>query len=191
MRKSFKWNFLRAGVSYAILGLDFFTHFGFVLELANKTLQLPYHDKVDAKLTHPRCGSTIKKPDVSIAEDVERVDNSFSSEDEASQRDAVLDHKSCPELPANFVENSLVDDRSFDSVDRLCTFYSALFDVDNFKKPTKHKAQHHIRTSGPPCVAKVRKLSPEKFEIVRTELDKLLQLGIIYRSESEWASPVH
>ena len=48
-----------------------------------------------------------------------------------------------------------------------------------------------MRTSGPPCVAKVRKLSPEKLEILRTELDKLLQLGIIYRSESEWASPVH
>ena len=102
-----------------------------------------------------------------------------------------MDYKSCPELPANFVENSLVDDCSFDSVDRLCTFYSDLFDVDNFKKPTKHRTQHHIRTSGPPCVAKVRKLSPEKLEILRTELDKLLQLGIIYRSESEWASPVH
>ena len=55
--------------------------------------------------------------------------------------------------------------------------------------------QNHGRkksfASGPPCVAKVRKLSPEKLEILRTELDKLLQLGIIYRSESEWASPVH
>ena len=60
LRKSFKWNFLRAGVSCAILGLDFLTHFGFVLDLvANKTLQLPCHDKVDAKLTRPRCGSTI------------------------------------------------------------------------------------------------------------------------------------
>ena len=97
-----------------------------------------------------------------------------------------MDHKSCPELPANFVENSLVDVCSFDSVDRLCTFYPDLFDVDNFKKPTKHRTQHHIRTSSPPCVAKVRKLSPEKLEILRTELDKLLQLGIICRSESEW-----
>ena len=187
MRKSFKWNFLQAGVSCAILGLDFLTHFGFVLDLANKTLHLPCHNKVDAKLTRPRCGSAIKEPDVSIAEAVERVDNSFSSEDEASQRDVVLDHMSCPELPANLVENSPVNDCSFDSIDRLCTFYSDLFDVDNFKKPT----QHHIRTSGPPCVAKVRKLCPEKLEILRTELDKLLQLGIIYRSESEWSSPVH
>ena len=154
-------------------------------------MQLPCHDKVDAKLTRPRCGSTIKEPVVSIAEDVERVKNSFSSEDEASQRDVVLVHKSCPELPANFVENSLVDDCGFDSVERLCTFYSDLFDVDDFKKPTKHKTQHHIHTSGPPCVVKFRKLSPEKLEILRTELDKLLQLGIIYRSESEWASPVH
>ena len=191
LRKSFKWNFLRAGVSCAILGLDFLTHFGFVLDLANKTLHLPCHDKVDAKLTRPRCGSAIKEPDVAIADAVERVDNSFSSEDEASQRDVVFDHKSCPVLPANVVENSLVDACSFDPVDRLSTFYSDLFDVDNFKKPTKHKTQHHIRTSGPPCVAKVRKLSPEKLEILRTELNKLLQLGIIYRSESEWASPVH
>ena len=154
-------------------------------------MHLSCHDKVDAKLTRPLCGSAIKEPDVSIAEAVERVDNSFSSEDEALQRDVVLDHKSCTELPANFVENSLVDDCSFDSIDRLCTFYSDLFDVDNFKKLIKHRTKHHISTSGPPCVAKVRKLSPEKLEILRTELDKLLQLGIIYRSESEWASPVH
>ena len=99
-------------------------------------MHLPCHDKVDAKLTRPRCGSAIKKPDVSIAEAVERVDNSFSSEDEASQRVVVLDHKSCPELPDNVVENSQVDVCSFDSVDRLCTVYSDLFDVDNFKKPT-------------------------------------------------------
>ena len=80
LQKSCKWNFLPAGVSCAILGLDFLTHFGFVLDLANKTLQLPCHDKVDAKLTRPRCGSAIKEPDVSIAEAVERVDISFSSE---------------------------------------------------------------------------------------------------------------
>ena len=48
LRKSFKWNFVRAGVSCAILGLDFLTNFGFVLDLANKTLHLPCHDKVDA-----------------------------------------------------------------------------------------------------------------------------------------------
>ena len=97
LRKTFKWNFLRAGVSCAVLGLDFLTHFGFVLDLANKTLHLPCHEKVDAMLTRPR-GNAIKEPDVSIAEDVERVDNSFLSEDEASQRDVVLDHKSCLEL---------------------------------------------------------------------------------------------
>ena len=90
LRKSFKWNFLRAGVSCAILRLDFLTHFGFVFDLANKTLQLPCHDKVDAKLTCLRCDSTIKELDVSIAEAVKRVDNSFSSEDEASQRDMLF-----------------------------------------------------------------------------------------------------
>ena len=96
LRKSFKWNFLRAGVSCAILGLDFLTHFGFVLDLANKTLHFPCHDKVDAKLTCPLCRSAIKEPDVSTAEAVERVHNNFSSKDKASQRDVVLDHKSCP-----------------------------------------------------------------------------------------------
>ena len=59
LRKSLKWNFLRAGVSCAILGLDFLTHFGFVLNLANKTLHLPCHDKVDAKLTRPCCGNVV------------------------------------------------------------------------------------------------------------------------------------
>ena len=122
--------------------------------MAKKTSHLPCHDKVDAKLTLPFFSGAIKEPAGSTVEAVECVDYSFLSKNEAMQGNVALDHKSCPESLANAVENRLVEDRSFDSVDRLCTFYSDLF-VNNFKKPTRYKTQHHMRTSGSPRVAKI------------------------------------
>ena len=55
----------------------------------------------------------------------------------------------------------------------------------------KHGVQHCIPTSGPPTHAKARRLSPEKLDIARREFAEMEQLGIVRRSSSAWASPLH
>ena len=55
----------------------------------------------------------------------------------------------------------------------------------------KHRVQHCIPTSGPPTHAKARRLSPEKLTITRREFAEMEKLGIVQRSSSAWASPLH
>ena len=55
----------------------------------------------------------------------------------------------------------------------------------------RHGVQLHIPTEGPPVFARPRRLAPDKLEIAKEEFRKMEELGIIQRSESQWASPLH
>ena len=54
----------------------------------------------------------------------------------------------------------------------------------------KIKVSHVILTTGQPCAAKVRRLSPEKLDIAKKEFDILLSQGICRPSNLEWSSPL-
>ena len=56
---------------------------------------------------------------------------------------------------------------------------------------TKHGIEHHITTTGPPVHAHARRLPPEKLEVAKAEFDNMEALGIVRRSNSPWASPLH
>jgi hypothetical protein len=55
----------------------------------------------------------------------------------------------------------------------------------------KHSSKHHITTSGPPLHARARRLHGEKLAIAKAEFTEMERLGIIRRSDSPWASPLH
>ena len=57
--------------------------------------------------------------------------------------------------------------------------------------PVKHSVRHVIQTSGQPCHAKARRLSTAKMKIAKEYFDQLLRLGIVRRSKSAFASPLH
>ena len=59
------------------------------------------------------------------------------------------------------------------------------------EKVAKHETVHHIVTKGPPIHARPRRLSPNKLAIARDKFNKMLNMGIIRRSASSWASPLH
>jgi len=50
---------------------------------------------------------------------------------------------------------------------------------------------HKIVTKGSPVFCKPRPLSPAKLEVAKKEFDGLIKLGIVQRSSSPWASPLH
>ena len=60
----------------------------------------------------------------------------------------------------------------------------------NVKKPP-HNVELHIPTTGPPVFARPRRLPPEKLATAKKEFQTMEQLGIIRRSDSPWASPLH
>ncbi len=56
---------------------------------------------------------------------------------------------------------------------------------------SKHGVEHILETTGRPVTAKFRRLDPEKFQAAKSEFLKMEQEGIIQRSRSCWASPLH
>ena len=69
--------------------------------------------------------------------------------------------------------------------------YSDVFDLENFKKPNRHKTKLFINTRGPPTCQRVRCLSQEKLEILRVKLQKLQDFDVIKPANSPYGSPVH
>ena len=59
------------------------------------------------------------------------------------------------------------------------------------QSPTKHGVEHFITTRGPPVHARARRLPPEKLAAAKSEFDRMEAMGIIRRSSSSWASPLH
>jgi len=57
--------------------------------------------------------------------------------------------------------------------------------------PVKHKVVHQIITEGRPVRAKYRRLDAQKLEAAKLEFRELEAQGIVRRSKSNWASPLH
>ncbi|RJG15673.1 RNA-directed DNA polymerase [Alcanivorax profundi] len=55
----------------------------------------------------------------------------------------------------------------------------------------KHGVEHYITTVGPPVYARARRLDSAKLTIAREEFATMEHLGIVRRSNSPWASPLH
>ena len=55
----------------------------------------------------------------------------------------------------------------------------------------KHKVWHHIETEGRPVAAKYRRLDADKLAAARRDFLELEKQGVVRRSSSNWASPLH
>jgi hypothetical protein len=56
---------------------------------------------------------------------------------------------------------------------------------------TSHRVEHHLETRGPPIASPFRRLDMEKLVAAKAEFAALERDGIIRRSSSPWASPLH
>ncbi|KAJ8371613.1 hypothetical protein AAFF_G00306780 [Aldrovandia affinis] len=76
-------------------------------------------------------------------------------------------------------------------------FQRLLMDFPDLTTPTfssaavKHGVDHFIATTGPPIHARARRLDPQKLAVAKAEFDSMERLGIVRRSSSPWASPLH
>jgi hypothetical protein len=57
--------------------------------------------------------------------------------------------------------------------------------------PTKHGVEHYTTTKGPPVHDRARRLSPDKLAAAKAEFANMEAMGIIRRSSSPWALPLH
>ena len=54
-----------------------------------------------------------------------------------------------------------------------------------------HTTNHHIQTTGPPVMARPRRLAPEQHATAKAHFAELERLGIIRRSAAPWSTPLH
>ena len=54
-----------------------------------------------------------------------------------------------------------------------------------------HDVFHHIKTVGPPLASRFHRLEGDKLQAARAEFDQLKKDGVVHRSTSPWASPLH
>ena len=78
----------------------------------------------------------------------------------------------------------------FEGFARIKEAYPEVFNTDNYKAPVRHETRHFIPTYGTPICGRVRRLSPEKTECLKNELQHLLELDIIAPANSPYGSPV-
>ncbi|GFO17353.1 Pol polyprotein [Plakobranchus ocellatus] len=55
----------------------------------------------------------------------------------------------------------------------------------------KHGVKHFIPTKGRPVFARARRLAPDKVAPAKKEILEMEKMGIIQKSNSPWASPLH
>ena len=69
--------------------------------------------------------------------------------------------------------------------------FPAILRLGTDKPMPTHGVEHVIETEGRPVFAKARRLDPLKLQIVQKEFEELEAAGIVCRSNSPWASPLH
>jgi hypothetical protein len=79
-----------------------------------------------------------------------------------------------------------------DDVKTLLQKFPSISHTRDVKLTPNHGVEHHIHTgSHPPVFAKSCRLDPEKLQIAKGEFKRLESAGIVRRSKSPWASPLH
>jgi hypothetical protein len=79
----------------------------------------------------------------------------------------------------------------FYTVSEVLSDFPDVVNVGKTLPVPSHDVQHHIRTSGPPIASRFRRLEGAKLEAARLEFEAMKKDGILQRSTSPWASPLH
>ncbi|XP_053734725.1 uncharacterized protein LOC128767052 [Synchiropus splendidus] len=78
-----------------------------------------------------------------------------------------------------------------DGYQKLLTDFPSLTTPAFSSSVAKHGVEHFIPTVGPPVFARARRLDTAKLAIAKEEFATMERLGIVRRSNSPWASPLH
>jgi hypothetical protein len=77
-------------------------------------------------------------------------------------------------------------------VKTLLQKFPSILRTEDVKPTPTQGVEHHIHNgSHPPVFEKCCRLNPEKLQIAKAEFKRLESAGIIRRSTSPWASPLH
>ena len=173
--RRYTWSFLLAAVDFNIIGVDFLQHFKLSVDVANKQLQIRHTAAADSSPASPSMApQAVPAPGPARVAGVKAPSGSPATSQTAGstagagkQRDLQLQE-----------EALLVD-------------FADVLNADGRLPPSTHGVEHHIVTSGRPVTAKFRRLDNVKLAAAKAEFQQLEKEGIVRRSNSDWASPLH
>jgi cleavage and polyadenylation specificity factor subunit 1 len=177
--RQFSWQFLLAAVAFPIIGMDFLQAHRLLVDVAGRRL-VSASTGQSLSLTARRSGPTAAvllpgSPGGLVA----------SSPSAPARLCAVVDPEASP--PPRTVQRS----SRGELVQQLLADFPQVVNASGQLPPTSHGVTHHLRTSGPPISSPFRRLDAEKLAAAKAEFDTLLRDGVVRRSDSPWASPLH
>ena len=191
--RSFKWSFLQAAVAFPIVGADFLRAFGLMVDLAGMRLthrSAGWH----VPLSAPPRGSTFAAIGVRLAQPelvqphVSSV--KFSTYSWQPTRGDVQSR----DLNASVVTGTRsglgVAGQGPDFMGILQQ-YPTVLNAGKDLPPVKHDVEHVITTTSRPVASTYRRLDPGRLEAAKKEFMDLERQGVVRRSSSNWASPLH
>jgi RNase H-like domain found in reverse transcriptase/Reverse transcriptase (RNA-dependent DNA polymerase)/Integrase zinc binding domain len=183
--RRFDWNFLQAAVAFPILGSDFLTFFKMVLDfecgvLANKKRTWK------CKLSAPAVAA-----EFSVVVPVGLFDQGRSGNQESPESSAVSAVAGQPPLQKCGGGASPAATESTGALGKLAAKFKDIFSDTADLPAAKHGVTHRIITDGRPVSARYRRLDATKLAAAKAEFQLLEDAGIVRRSQSQWASPLH
>jgi hypothetical protein len=217
--KAFRWSFLLAAVQFPILGVDFLRHHGLLVDpagnqLVDRLTSRVFHGSAplpgDTPLAPqarqpgrlaPLWGHRLGCPASSSSRSGLPPGSPASPEAHRPLLTGLSAGPSAPQEVAPDVSRVKAPSGSRGTSWEAATCGSLIAgileefpDVVNADKvlpAAVHGVEHHIVTSGPPIASRFRRLEGAKLEVARREFEAMEREGIIERSTSPWASPLH
>ena len=164
----YSYTFVLAAVSQPILGIDFLKNFGLCVDTVNNQL-LPvknFSAAVHVVAAGRPTGGTSGGPGVAA---------------DPGSAPPLTGSRGKARLPASL----------HPAVRKLLQKYPDVVSTSSQHPHPLHGISHSIETTGRPVFAKARRLDPVKLADAKREFQELEAAGIIRRSNSPWASPLH
>ena len=178
----FEWCFLKAAVAFPLVGADFLDWFDLMVDL--RRLQLVPAKGAVIALQAPPVGSvfaTIGVRPSTPSPLQQRLSTNGSST-------AALQHR----LNSSSSTTAMVQRGATpDEYTQLLQKFPAVLNPSKKLPPVKHSVLHFIETDGRPVTSRYRRLDSEKLVAAKAEFQDLERQGIVRRSSSSWASPLH
>ena len=198
--RHYPWIFLLAAVDFHIIGVDFLKKFKLLVDVAASRLLLKQNGSFIA-VTPPTAAAV--QAAVVGALGIQPIPSSLPGHQavpvvgparaagvKVPSGSPAASHATGGTAGASSPPSSSPSQQLVTQADLLKEFADVL-NAEGRLPPSTHGVEHHIVTSGRPVTAKFRRLDGVKLKAAKEEFQQLEKEGIVRRSNSDWASPLH
>ena len=183
----FRWHFLKAAVSFPILGADFLQGFDLLVDLTE--MKLLTRSGKFLRLMAPPKGSVAATNGIRLA-GPQSLNGLYTSTPSALQQH--LYNFGSTTAALHFSTFSSTSTTTVEGQYRkLLNTFPAVLNPSKRLPEVKHSVEHFIETDGRPVSSKYRRLDASKLQAAKAEFQEMESQGIVRRSSSSWASPLH